>query len=246
MDLIGYINRTKFMLNKYVRRPGPGKARRMLRDVPAGLRRVVFGSHWSNHPGWVVFSEEDQDITKRLVFPDNSVDVVFTEHVIEHVPFLSAIDFFQEAHRILRSGGTIRTVCPIFEQLLGADFENADPMLTTYFENSMEKAKYRDMDERLKAMGLPGLKQNRRLFFLNNLFTEHGHRFIWSAELMKNTFEAIGFSDVRIGKVGEGQDPKLCIERKRRGIYLGRNWQEDEMGQPWFDPESRTIEGRKK
>ena len=39
------------------------------------------------NPGWLLLSERHQDITGRLDFADNTVDVAFAEHVIEHVPF---------------------------------------------------------------------------------------------------------------------------------------------------------------
>src|SRR5262249_51473676 len=74
----------------------PGAA--IIRDYVDGLAsgadlKVVFGGHWSSNPGWLLLTEADQDVTARLQFDDNRVDVVFAEHVIEHVPFVGGIHF---------------------------------------------------------------------------------------------------------------------------------------------------------
>ena len=80
---------------------------------PKDKLKVIFGGHWSNHSGWLILDQVDQNISKRLNFSDNTVDVVFTEHVIEHVSFTDGIYFFNESKRILKNGGVLRIVCPM-------------------------------------------------------------------------------------------------------------------------------------
>ena len=37
-----------------------------LNHTPKGQRKLILGGHWSNHKGWLVLDENDQDITKKL------------------------------------------------------------------------------------------------------------------------------------------------------------------------------------
>lgn len=64
--------------------------------------KIIFGGHWSNNPGWLVVSESEQDITKSLSFSENIADVIFTEHVIEHVSFMEGVAFMRNSKRTLK------------------------------------------------------------------------------------------------------------------------------------------------
>jgi ubiquinone/menaquinone biosynthesis C-methylase UbiE len=46
---------------------------------------------------------------------DNQFDGIYSEHFIEHMHKYQGINFFKEAHRILKTGGVIRTVWPPYE-----------------------------------------------------------------------------------------------------------------------------------
>ncbi len=52
------------------------------------------------------------DITRPLPFPNNSIDCIFCEEVIEHIPFNTGHDFLKECLRILKSEGTLRISTP--------------------------------------------------------------------------------------------------------------------------------------
>ncbi|MGW4463054.1 methyltransferase domain-containing protein [Micromonospora sp. NPDC004704] len=50
------------------------------------------------------------DLSGALPLADNSVDVIFTVHILEHlIDFLSLVD---ECHRVLRPGGTLHIMSP--------------------------------------------------------------------------------------------------------------------------------------
>ena len=57
------------------------------------------------------------DLTKGIPFPDESFEVVYHSHVLEHFPKDKAFHFMQECHRILERGGAIRVVVPDLEQI---------------------------------------------------------------------------------------------------------------------------------
>lgn len=92
------------------------------RLMPAALRRsrlAHLGPGQRNYlPGWInvdanmVSSRPDvwADMRFKLPFPDNSLDAVYSHHMIEHLPDL---DFhFGDMFRCLRSGGVIRVGGP--------------------------------------------------------------------------------------------------------------------------------------
>ncbi|HXI28788.1 MAG TPA: methyltransferase domain-containing protein, partial [Vicinamibacterales bacterium] len=208
---------------------------------PSADLKIVFGGHWSNNPGWLLLTEADQDITARLQFDDRSVDVVFAEHVIEHVPLVGGVRFLQESARILKPGGICRIVCPMLDRMIRADFGDANGAV--YMENSLRPF-FRDEERVLQELGLTGLAEDPLPFFFGFLYMGHGHRFIWTSGLMIKVMKAAGFRDATCVNVGEGRRRDACIERRRRGVYLGYNW-EEELVEPHatYDVESFVVEG---
>ena len=57
------------------------------------------------------------DLLKGIPFPDNSFDLVYHSHVLEHFPRSEAIKFIAECYRVLKPGGVIRVVVPDLEQI---------------------------------------------------------------------------------------------------------------------------------
>jgi len=97
----------------------------------------------------------------------------------------------------------------------------------------------------LAELGLNGISGSYREFFFNSIFCGYGHRFIWSAELMAKVLKSLGYGEVRIYEVGQGSNEEYCIERRRRGLYLGNDWREDRSSGYVYDIESQVVEARK-
>lgn len=49
---------------------------------------------------------------KPIALPDGSVDVIYTEHCIEHLPEDAVAFLFQDVYRLLKTGGAFRISCP--------------------------------------------------------------------------------------------------------------------------------------
>jgi len=205
--------------------------------------RVVFGGHWSDNPDWLLLKETDQDITKPLDFADNSVDVIFTEHVFEHVGFCEAAAFLHQAYRILKPGGVFRLVCPMLDSVLSADL--SDPLGHAYVKTSL--IPYYQREEILldKILGLGGIAAAPFDFYINSMFRQHGHLFIWSADLVIRVMQALGYVTAQKKAIGEGINPDYCIERRRRGLYMGSDWREEMASKDIFDLESTIVEATK-
>ncbi len=210
---------------------------------PGAELRVIFGGHWSDNPGWLILDQVDQDIARPLVFPDNSVDVIFTEHVVEHVDFAVATGFSKEALRILKPGGIFRVVCPMLDSILQADFSG--PQCKEYVTNSLIPCFPREHTLLLDILGKEGILGAPFEFFLNSMFRKHGHRFLWSSDLFTRVLYAIGYEHACRYEIGEGANLEYCIERRRRGVYLGNDWREEVGRKDVFDLESTVVEARK-
>lgn len=52
------------------------------------------------------------DLTRTFPWPDNSVDVVYSSHTLEHMSREQGRAFLAECHRVLKPGGIIRIVVP--------------------------------------------------------------------------------------------------------------------------------------
>jgi len=57
------------------------------------------------------------DLTQGIPFEDNTFDLVYHSHVVEHFSKISAISFIQECYRVLKPQGILRVVVPDLEQI---------------------------------------------------------------------------------------------------------------------------------
>jgi predicted SAM-dependent methyltransferase len=76
------------------------------------------------HPDWTnidVTGENSQvqlhDVRESLPFPDDTFDVVYHSHLLEHLPKEQALPFCRECYRVLRNGGIVRVVVPDLERI---------------------------------------------------------------------------------------------------------------------------------
>ena len=58
------------------------------------------------------------DLKQGIPFADNSFDVVYHSHVLEHFPKVEALTFIRECYRVLRPQGILRVVVPDLEQIV--------------------------------------------------------------------------------------------------------------------------------
>ncbi len=240
-NILTEINKVLYFLQPRKKRVKKKISNYLKNIKPQQELKVIFGSHWFETQEWLVFNEEEQNIKEPLLFSNDSVDVIYTEHVIEHVDFPDAVAFIQESNRVLKSGGVFRVVCPMIERVITSHFTEKNGSV---FVQNLNEA-WSDEDKLMKELKLRGISESPETFFLNGIFTKYGHKFIWSADLMVKVLKVIGFHDVAIKKIGEGVNQGYCIERRRRGVYLGNNWKEDRSANIIFDPESLIVEAIK-
>jgi predicted SAM-dependent methyltransferase len=161
-----------------------------------------FGCGGNKLDGWENYDSE-VDITKPLPFPDNSTDYIFAEHVVEHLDSREVFNFFSECYRILKDGGWIRVCVPSIARIYSyADKEYYDWLAQSGFgEGNLKSA-------------------------IRNLMVNHGHKTVWSEELLQVALCGAGFS-TSYAKVGESECEHFCnLEGHWKVIGKHPNWVE--------------------
>jgi len=177
------------------------------------VRRLQLGTGSNPHEGWLNTDVEDYrganeviylDIRKRLPLPDDSIDVVFSEHSIEHIGYAEGLHCLREGHRVLRSGGRIRVATPSLRRLARLYDTDLTDLQQRYLRWST------DVFIEHADVPLPG-------FVVNNMLRNFGHRFVYDDQTLRHALETAGFVDVTEWPVGESDDPALVgLERHMR------------------------------
>ena len=115
------------------------------------------------------------DVIKGLPLADESIDVVYSSHMIEHLDFLDVKKFLNEVYRILVPKGIVRIATPDLDKLVDHYNETGD---ANYFIKSTRLYMFRPKSflERIKIL-LIGTRHHLWLYnkySLANLLKNHG------------------------------------------------------------------------
>jgi predicted SAM-dependent methyltransferase len=211
----GYRRRQRSLIDAYLAAPGPKK-------LQIGCGKALLDG-WLNTdirqdiPGVCYL-----DASIRFPIPDRQIDFIFTEHVIEHLPYAAGASMLRESFRVLKPGGKIRIATPDLKKILA--LYNAQP--------TPEQQKYIrwSVDTHLGEIGIYTPQ-----FVINNFFASWGHRFIYDVPTLSALLKSIGFTEVTEHSPGQSDEPALGnIESHGREIG-------DEMNRM----ETMVLEARK-
>src|SRR4029453_18710195 len=127
---------------------------------------------------------------KRFPLPDASFDLVFSEHVIEHLTYAEGQHCLRESLRVLKPGGGIPCATPSLERLASLDDAQPTELQRRYVDWAVETLEP-ETDARL-----PGV-------VVNNFFRSWGHRFIYDPQTLRHALAEAGFVDIEGQRVGE-------------------------------------------
>jgi predicted SAM-dependent methyltransferase len=123
------------------------------------------------------------DATRPLPIPDESFDYIFSEHLIEHMPYPQGCNLLAEFRRVLKPGGTVRLATLDFAFLVAL----YNPQKTT-----LQQA-YLDWS---KQQFLPWAPTAEDIYVINNSVRDWGHQFIYDEKAMRHALTIAGFSDI--------------------------------------------------
>jgi len=113
------------------------------------------------HTHWIA------NIQNLFMFPNNSVDMIYASHVIEHIPRKNVEQSLSEWLRVLKNGGVLRFGVPNFDALV--EIYNLSGKNTESIVNQL--------------LGQDGEYDD--------------HHTIWNFEYAKKLLESVGFVDVK-------------------------------------------------
>jgi predicted SAM-dependent methyltransferase len=156
-------------------------------------------------PGWVnIDLSKDADIRldlrEALPFPENSVNMIYSEHFFEHLSLEEGIRFLRECLRVLLPGGRLSVGVP-----------NTQLCLQDYVSD--------DRDEWLKVRDRYHPKWcSTPMHSVNYFFRQDGeHKYAYDAETLIELVRDCGFSNVH----ERPWDPTLDLEARRDGtLYV--------------------------
>jgi SAM-dependent methyltransferase len=145
------------------------------------------------------------DLSTGIPFDDDTVDVVYHSHVLEHLDRDVARKFLLEVKRVLRPGGIHRIVVPDFEYICRRYVAHIDACA----DDSKEAAKHDsflgeaiEQSVRKEAAGTSHQKPVRR--FLENLLLGDArkrtetHQWMYDKVNLKSLLEELGYSTASI------------------------------------------------
>ncbi len=165
-----------------------------------GLIKINFGCGGNRLDGWQNY-DDDVDITKPLPFDNGVASFVFAEHVVEHVDYYEALDFFKECHRVLKSGGVLRIAVPSVERIL----KYGTP---EYFKFASKWGPTADVRGAMHA-----------------ILHAHGHRAPWTESLLTTSLFFAGFDRTEVCTPGQSHINELQqVEGHGKVISEYFNW----------------------
>jgi predicted SAM-dependent methyltransferase len=142
--------------------------------------------------GWFHPESVKLDATQPFPIPDESFDFVYSEHMIEHIPYWSGQQMLRECYRIMKPGAHIRISCPDMQFLIDL-YTNPTELSTQYVEKeSPDWAPYIDP-----------------IFVVNNYVRAWGHQFIYDKKSMTNSLLAAGFENITEHKILQSDVPEF-------------------------------------
>jgi predicted SAM-dependent methyltransferase len=160
-------------------------------------RKLQLGAGENIRAGWLNTDLHDYghgdelvylDVRQPFPLPDDSFDLVFSEHMLEHLTYDEGQLCLRECRRVLRPDGRIRIATPSLQRL--ARLYDGGELQERYTQWAVET-----LEPEVNAP-LPGV-------VLNNFFRSWGHRFIYDPQTLRYALESAGFADVRQTALGE-------------------------------------------
>lgn len=166
-------------------------------------------------------SEVFLDATRPFPFAADTFAFIYTEHMIEHIPYEGAVSMMRECHRVLRPGGVIRIVTPNMSFLRSLTDTPLTPEREAYVRYSYEAH---------RISGPAG----SAIHVVNNFVRSWGHQFIYDFETLSALVASAGFTGVMPSPLLQSAHPAL------QGLA-----KTDRMPEGFLEMESIVVEARK-
>lgn len=122
------------------------------------------------------------DVRKGLPYADNSVDMIFSEHFIEHLTRDEGEAFFKECFRVMKPGAAMRVSTPNLERLTY--------LYSTRWAGGFQKPEWET------AFASVGYNPQTACQMMNEGMREWGHKFIYDCDELATSLIRAGLYDI--------------------------------------------------
>ena len=180
-----------------------GKIKKLLRSGQP-IRLEIGSGPKKSSKGWTTIDwcggvDLRWNLMKKMPFPDNSVDVVYSSHVLEHFPYHSLVALLDDCFRILKPGG-LMSICV--------------PNARVYIEGYNNPEKF----DRSILTYKPALFSDQRMDLLNYIFyMVDEHKYMFDEENLTYLLKKAGFISVEPRAFDQELDLK---EREKESLFF--------------------------
>jgi len=180
---LGELTREWTMQRRHFR--GSRKARATYADAKNLKLHVGCGSNYKQ--GWVNIdlfnptADVALDLRERFPFPDGSVSLIYSEHVLEHFEYPRDVrHILEECFRVLAPGGVFNVGVPD-HGVVATAYATRD---TSFFQERRLRSYLRDGDSTL-------------MHHINYNFRQDGlHKYSYDEETLRQILERVGFDEI--------------------------------------------------
>ena len=217
------ITNVRNIANNFYRREirAPGVIRDYLESH--SIRKLHLGAGGNDPTEWLntdIFPTGEEvyvDATKPFPFPDGSFQYIFSEHMIQAVPWEGGLAMLKECYRVLAPGGKLRIVSPNLAKFVQLLVENPDADAKRF------------MEAKMRFHGWPESPVTGAYIF-NRQVRDWGHQFLYDPATLRKSFELAGFRQITEYRVNEKTDPvfrQVEIRTRNEGsdLWLINSWE---------------------
>jgi len=146
--------------------------------------------------GWITVDDFGADIchdlTKGIPLPNESVDQIYTSHMLEHIPFKDLVIFINECFRVLKKNGSL-SVCV--------------PDASLYIKSYIDNKRFRPINQGAKSAIIDTgsfMDQVNYIAYMDQL-----HKYMFDSENLVKTLSMAPFTQVSLRDFDESVDLKL-------------------------------------
>jgi predicted SAM-dependent methyltransferase len=193
------VTRRALRILDFVARANPVQSRkrrvRELRFLNVGCGKKPIAHMINLNYEWYPHVDLTWDILKPLPLRPNQLEGIFSEHVLEHLPYDRIPDILKDWHRVLRPGGSVRILVPDAELYLNTYVraKNREPVVFPYHESAATP-----------------------MMIVNRVFRGYDHLYAYDFETMKRLLEQSGFTSVQHCSHRRGATPELLVDSEDR------------------------------
>jgi predicted SAM-dependent methyltransferase len=138
------------------------------------------------------------DAAKRFPFRTDEFEYIYSEHMIEHVPYESGSAMLAECYRVLRPGGRIRISTPDLAFLMALYTPAPSSLQQRYLQwaSTTPRATLRPPQAVLES-GAPA-----EVFVINNFVRDWGHSFIYDERTLRFVLTFLKFTEIERCEIG--------------------------------------------